>query len=91
MNPHHYKRWMQEIGFVDVEQKLFSWPIGPWAKGDYYKTLGSMFVEDLMNGLDGISLKVMTLLGWNPEDIKLFVEELRKDVVNSKMHAYLPM
>jgi hypothetical protein len=91
MNVQHYKHWMEDIGFEDVVQKTFFWPTNPWAKGDYFKKLGLLFREDLLIGLEGISLKVMGLMGWAPEDIQAFLTGLRKDIQDPAIHAFLPM
>jgi hypothetical protein len=90
-NVQHYKRWMEELGFEDVTVKDFFWPLNPWAKGKYFKQIGQWFGEDLLIGLEGISLKVMGLVGWEVEDIKVFLEGLRKDIVDPKIHAYMPL
>jgi hypothetical protein len=61
-NVQHYKRWMEEIGFEEVVVKEFFWPLNPWAKGKYFKTIGEWFGADLLSGLEGVSLKVMGTL-----------------------------
>jgi len=35
-----YKSYLEELGFVDVVERRFNCPIGPWAKGKKNKTLG---------------------------------------------------
>jgi hypothetical protein len=82
---------MEQIGFEDVVQKMFYWPIHSWAEGEYFKQVGKLFQADLLHGLEGVSLKVMGLMGWSGEEIKGFIERLRKDILDPMMHAYLPM
>jgi trans-aconitate methyltransferase len=31
-NVKYYKKWMEEVGFEDVVEKKYYWPINPWAK-----------------------------------------------------------
>lgn len=38
-NVQFYKTWMKEIGFEDVLEKTFYWPLNPWVKGGYYKEI----------------------------------------------------
>jgi hypothetical protein len=90
-NVQHYKRWMEEAGLKNIMQKTFYWPINPWAKGQYYKQIGHLFRDNLLNGLEGISMKVMGMAGWQPEEIQVFLVGLRKEIEDSDMHAYLPM
>ncbi|RFU25119.1 hypothetical protein B7463_g11214, partial [Scytalidium lignicola] len=90
-NAQHYKRWMQEIGFEDVVERSFFWPTSPWAKGDYFKLVAMYWQADLLRGIEGISLKVMQLMGWKPDDIREFLEKVKKDVRDPSIHAYLPI
>jgi SAM-dependent methyltransferase len=90
-NAQHYKRWMEEAGFEDVVELRFYWPNGPWAKGEYYKTLGIMFQENLLAGLHGISLRVLTVLGWVTDQITPFLAEVEREIKEASVHAFLPM
>ena len=90
-NAPNYARWMREIGFEDVVEKNFYWPTSPWPKGQYFKEVSMLFQEDLLNGLEGISLKVMGLLGWSAEDVKAFLPAVRDDIKNTAIHGYFPM
>ncbi|KAF2663539.1 S-adenosyl-L-methionine-dependent methyltransferase [Microthyrium microscopicum] len=85
----NYKRWMEELGFEDVVEKLYYWPTSGWAKGEYYKALAAYWQVNLVGGLEGISMKVMTGLGWKEDDVRIFLEEVRKDVKDTSIHAYL--
>ena len=92
MNVQHYQRYMKEAGFEDVVERRFYWPFGPWAKGEYYKAVGALFKEDILNGLEGISLKILGILGWKVEDIRAFLADVREDMMNhASSKAYLPM
>ncbi|KAE9370226.1 S-adenosyl-L-methionine-dependent methyltransferase [Stipitochalara longipes BDJ] len=90
-NVQKYKEWMEEIGFVDVVEKKYYWPLSRWAKGDYYKLVSVYAQASLLNGLDGMSLKLMGLMGWSAEEVKAFLVGVREDVKNTSIHAYAPM
>ena len=90
-NVQHYKRWMEEIGFEEVVERRFYWPLSAWAKGQYYKTISAYFQEDLDGGLEGISFRVLGKLGWSAERIQEFIDDVRKDIRDTSMHAYIPM
>ncbi|KAF2246213.1 S-adenosyl-L-methionine-dependent methyltransferase [Trematosphaeria pertusa] len=75
-NAQHYRRWMVEIGFEAVEEKRFSWPCGPWAKGDRMKKLGAGFLEDLTHAVEPICMKLFVkVLGWGEERTRRFLED----------------
>jgi hypothetical protein len=90
-NSIHYKRWMEEVGFEDIVEKSFYWPTSTWAKGRYYKELAAFFQADLLNGLEGASLKIIGQLGWTPEEIRAFIVGVKKDVQDTSITCYAPM
>jgi hypothetical protein len=90
-NAIHYKRWMEEVGFEDVVEKSFYWPTSPWAKGKYYKEVAALFQADMLNGLEGMSLKVIGQLGWTADKIRDFLVGVRKDLQDTSVTCYVPM
>jgi SAM-dependent methyltransferase len=90
-NAKHYRRWFEETGFADVVEQRFYWPMSPWAKGRYYKMVGSYFQADLTGHLDAISNKVLGAMGWAPDRIREFLDEVRRDMMDTSIRAYLNM
>jgi hypothetical protein len=86
-----YKQWFEEIGFEEVVEKKYYWPLNTWAKGDYYKQISVYAQADLLNGLDGMSLKLMGLMGWSADEVKKFLVGVKSEVKNTAIHAYGPM
>jgi hypothetical protein len=91
MNVKNYKRWLEEVGFEDVVEKSFYWPINPWAEGEYYKKIGTFFQISLTNGIEGMSLKVMGQLGWSADEIRTFLVGAKKDIQDPSITSYLPV
>jgi hypothetical protein len=89
MNVKNYKGWMEEVGFEDVIEKNFYWPINTWAKGTYFKEVGAFFQQDLMNGIEGMSLKVIGNLGWTAEQIREFLGGVKRDIQDTSITAYV--
>lgn len=90
-NAQHYKRWMEEIGFEAMEERRFYLLTSPWAKGEYYKEVGSYYGANLQVGLEALSLKLMGLLGWSVEDAKAFLQTVRKELEENNIYSYLPV
>ncbi|KAH8882296.1 S-adenosyl-L-methionine-dependent methyltransferase [Thozetella sp. PMI_491] len=86
-----YKRWMEETGFEDIVVRNFFWPMSPWAKGQYYKTIALYAQGDFGSNIEGISLKLFGFLGWDAERIKKFANEVQRDIYDTSIHAYLPI
>ncbi len=80
---------MEEIGFVDVVERQTECPIGTWAAGNKMKTLGAWSREDLLGGLQGISMAVMTRgLGMTTEEVDLHLANVREEIKSNRVHAY---
>lgn len=84
-----YKEYFKELGFQNVIERRFYWPVGPWAKGDYYKNISRYFVEDIKRAMEPISMKLIPILGWSHEEIQVLLAKVRLDLENPKIHAYL--
>ncbi|KAE8443785.1 hypothetical protein EG329_001379 [Mollisiaceae sp. DMI_Dod_QoI] len=86
-----YKPWMEEIGFVDVEEKLLHFPINTWPRDLHLKKLGLWFQHDLLEGLNSTRAILTRGLGWSNEEVEVFLVNVRKDINNRKVHAYVVM
>lgn len=51
----NYKRYMEEAGFVNVEEKSFVWPINTWPKDPHLKKLGLWWNHDLLDLVEGLN------------------------------------
>ena len=87
----HYKRWMEEIGFEDVVELTFYMPTNPWAKGKYFKQVGALLKENFMNGIEGMSLRVIGALGWTAEEIRAFLVRVKRDIQDPSITCYVLM
>jgi hypothetical protein len=88
-NVDRYKQYFEEVGFENVVERRFYWPVGFWAKGDYYKSLAAYMIEDIRKGIEPISKKLLPIVGMSSEEIETLVAEVKKDLENPKAHAYL--
>jgi hypothetical protein len=90
-NAPNYARWMEEIGFEDVREKRFEVPTSPWPKGKKQKELGMWWQADLLQAL-GASVTALTRgLGWESAKAERLLVDVRKDIKNRAIHAYMPM
>lgn len=90
-NVPHYAEYMRQIGFEDVVERRFYWPLSPWAKGKYYKDIAILAQQDALHAVGGISLKVIGALGWSVEEIKAFIPLVKEEIMNRGIHAYVPV
>lgn len=89
-NSKHYGQWMAEAGFVDIVEKHFYWPCNTWVKGEKEKLLAMWTQQNVLDGIQGITMRNLTAgLGWSPEQVELFLVDVRKDVKNRRIHSYI--
>jgi hypothetical protein len=88
----NYQRYFHEAGFVDVVEERLHWPLNPWPKGKYYKTLGLWYNQNLHEALEGITMAVFTrVYGMKKEEVQEIVTEVLRDIDNKNIHAYLAL
>ena len=91
-NASHYAEWLTDAGFVGVNSTLYKWPSNSWPRGKKEKTLGLWNMVNTLDGLEGFTLAMFTrVLGWQPEEVQVFLAGVRKDVKNPGIHAYWPV
>jgi hypothetical protein len=91
-NPPKYAQWMREAGFVNVQYAMFKWPSNPWPKDKKHKTLGLWSLANTLDGLEGFTMAYFTrILGWQPDDVQVFLVGVREDNKNRQLHNYYPM
>jgi hypothetical protein len=90
--PHNYAQWMREAGFVNVQSHVFRWPSNPWPRDKKHKTLGLWSLANSLDGLEGFTMAFFTrILGWQPEEVQVFLIDVRDDHKNRGKHAYCPV
>jgi hypothetical protein len=84
-----YQDQMRAAGFVDLVERRYAIPGNSWAKGENEKMLGLMQMTNISDGLHGFSAQALTkAVGMSAEEVDKFLEEVRKDLQNTKIHFY---
>jgi hypothetical protein len=82
---------MRDAGFVDVTERIFYTPIGPWPRNRALREVGLYWRAVLMEGLEAIALGPLTRgLGWRKEEIEVFLVSVRKAYLDRSTHAFMP-
>lgn len=90
--PQNYAQWMREAGFINVQHQVFKWPTNPWPRDKKHKTLGLWSLANTLDGLGGFTMAYFTrVLGWQPEEVEVFLVDVRKSNKNKQKHNYCPM
>ncbi|KAL8414447.1 hypothetical protein RB594_005617 [Gaeumannomyces avenae] len=84
-----YRQQLLDAGFTNVVQRVYKWPMNTWPKDPKHKELGAWCLENIMQGLQALSLALFTrALGWKPDELELFLVDVRKDLRNRNIHGY---
>lgn len=85
------KTYMEAAGFVNVTERVFYTPIGPWPKNRHLREVGLYWRAVLMEGLEAIALGPMTRgLGWSKEEIAVYLAKVRKAYLEPATHSFMP-
>ncbi|KAI8623129.1 S-adenosyl-L-methionine-dependent methyltransferase [Xylariaceae sp. FL1651] len=84
-----YARMLGELGFVGVTERREAIALSPWVKGAQNKQLSLLLQQDILNMLEPMSMALFTrVLGWEAPKVLDMLELVKKDVQNTKIHAY---
>jgi hypothetical protein len=83
------KGYMQQAGFVDVVEKRFKVPLGPWSNNERYREIGKYYEAFWRTGAQGWIMAPMTrFLGWTPEQVNEFCRRAERGIDERKQHVY---
>ncbi|KAK3950026.1 S-adenosyl-L-methionine-dependent methyltransferase [Pseudoneurospora amorphoporcata] len=87
--PRRYKQWMEETGFINVVEEKLVIPGNPWPKGKDQKVMGVWQMTNFLEGVHAVSMTIFTKgLGMSPEEVEVFLVDVRKDIRNLGVHFY---
>lgn len=67
-------------------------PVNPWPPGKQLKKIGDMMLTNINIILEPISVPVfMGILGWSRDELDLLLTEVRKEVADTNMHAFMTL
>lgn len=88
----YLKGWMEQAGFINITEKCYKLPIGPWPKDPRMKEIGSWNQLQFLQGAEAWSMSLLTqVYGMAPEEVSLQVAQVRNDGQNMRIHAYYNM
>lgn len=87
--PLYYADYLRQQGFVNVVEKAYKIPLGPWPTDEIGKTVGEFHEVNLTVGATAFGLRVFqTAFGWSKERTEMQMASLMKDVRNRAFHTY---
>lgn len=88
----NFPQWLAEAGFVDINVERYAWPLNRWPKDEKEKEKGMWTLQNVREGIQGFSMGLFTRgLGWKPEQVEVFLADVRKDMADRSRHVYAPI
>ncbi|KAK5659911.1 hypothetical protein OQA88_13375 [Cercophora sp. LCS_1] len=80
---------LRDAGFVNVQEKVWKVPIGPWARDPKLKTVGIYNRAVVADATSGVAMAPFTRgLGWTAEKVLEFSRHVKRDLWNVNVHSY---
>jgi hypothetical protein len=85
------RRWLEQAGFVDVDEVRIDCPGNGWPDDPRLRRMGRYLEADAAEGAQGMSLKLLSRgLGMSVDDINVLVGQVKEDLHNTDIHILWP-
>jgi hypothetical protein len=81
---------LQTAGFIDIREEIIRAPLNGWPSDPHQKQIGRWYSLGLTDGLEALSLAPLTrVYRWNAtEHVRPLIKQVKKEIAQSKIHAY---
>lgn len=87
-----YQEALMKAGYVDVQIVANPWPLNSWARDRRFKEIGHWVNQNMLQGAEALTLALFTrALGWTPQEVEIFLVDIRRDLCDPRIHAFIPM
>ena len=86
------RRMLEGQGFVEIREEVIKAPLNPWSADPHLKDIGRWFCLGMIRGLEGMTLGPLTRYnGWSKDDVSRLCQDVEKEILSKKIHAYCNM
>ncbi|KAL2267455.1 hypothetical protein VTJ83DRAFT_4732 [Remersonia thermophila] len=82
---------LQDVGFVNVQRRVFHMPIGEWPRDRHLRLLGGLFREIMLEFVSAMAAKPLLEAGYDREEADEMVRDVTAALENRRIHAYMPI
>jgi len=82
---------LEQMGFVNVQRRVFHLPIGEWPKDKHLRTIGAYFREVMVEMVPAISASSFPEYGMDPAETSELLKSVHTALCDRRIHAYLPV
>jgi len=78
---------VRDAGFENVVVKKFAMPIGSWARDGRLKKVGTYNMVQILDGLEGFSMRLLCDVGgWTEDAVHEILKGARKELKDPALH-----
>ena len=93
-NAMHYKRLMEEAGFVDVTESKFTINTGPWSEktgeeGAREREVGTLQLQNWLEAMEGMTTRNLARMGWEPMECRDLVAQVKEELLGGRSKSYI--
>ncbi|TEA12223.1 Secondary metabolism regulator LAE1 [Colletotrichum sidae] len=82
------KRLVEDAGFDKIHHKRYKVPVGLWPKDPYIKDLSMHNMVQLLEGMEGLSLRLFYgVLGWTEKELLALLAQVRNEIKTGVVHT----
>ena len=85
------REYAEAAGFINITEVKLKMPLGPWPKDPELKQIGMMNLVQMLDGVEGFSLKTLEAMGWSRIEIDVYLAKIRRELKAGRFHAYAPL
>jgi hypothetical protein len=87
---HDTRQMLQTAGFIDIREEIIRAPLNGWPSDPHQKQIGRWYNLGLTDGLEALSLAPLTrVYHWSAtEHVRPLIKQVKKEIAQSKIHAY---
>lgn len=82
---------LEDVGFVNINRRIFHIPIGEWPKDTRLRTIGGYFREIIWDLVLAMTARPFTEAGVDQAEIDNIVQGVSNTLGNKRIHAYVPV
>ncbi len=86
----HLIPYLNGAHFANMNESIFKIYLKPYPEDEFGKMIGAYTLVNVLSGIEGFTTRLFTgVLGWKPDEVTGFLEEVKKDLTDHTVHAYI--
>lgn len=82
---------LEQLGFVNVQKRVFHVPIGEWHRDKHLRTIGAYFREVMREMLPAVTSSAFPEYGIEASETRELLHAVQAALADRRIHAYIPV